>query len=151
MKTPHPHPHPSRAVEALAGIDLLREVAPGDLALLARDTDLVEVAAGAVVEQPGSVARQLVGVIDGALRGVGPDGDVVILGPGDQLGAVELLDDRGHTRTYTTVVPTTLVVVFGATFRVLAPSLSGLRSDLLHPRTTGPVPDRRAALAATSR
>jgi hypothetical protein len=94
MKTTHPLQ--SRALDALSGIDLLRDVAPRDLAVLGGDTDLVEVAAGAVVEQSGSVARQLVGIVDGALRGVGPDGDAVVLGPGEQLGAAELREGRTH-------------------------------------------------------
>ena len=52
MKTRQPHP--SRAVQALARLHLLRDVAPSELHLLGADTDLVEVPAGDVIELAGT-------------------------------------------------------------------------------------------------
>lgn len=105
---------------ALAGLDLL-EAAPRDaLARIARDADLIDLPAGDVIDRSATPARQLIGVVHGYVRGVAPDGNAVVLGPGEQFGAAELLDRRPHSMTYTTVTPATVVAVFGPAFRAVA-------------------------------
>lgn len=120
MKHKQHHKHPSDAVAALTGLDLLRNVTTEDLGRLRRNADLIDTPADHVLDRIGTRARQFVGIVDGYVRGVRRDGYTVVLGPGDQFGAAELIADEPHAMTYTTATPATLVVVFGPAFRAVA-------------------------------
>lgn len=108
---------PSATLAALASLDLLAGAPRHALVELTRYADLIDLPAGDVIDRAGTGARQLVGIVDGYVRGVDRDGNAVVLGPGEQFGATELLERRPHSMTYTTVTPTTAVVVFGPAFR----------------------------------
>jgi CRP-like cAMP-binding protein len=113
----HHHDHHSDALVALRGLGLLRCIPIDDLAGFRRDADVIVLPADDVVDRVGTRACQFVGIVDGYVRGVSSDGCTAVLGPGDQFGATELLTGDPHSMTYTTVTPTTVVAVFGPTFR----------------------------------
>lgn len=105
---------------ALAGIGLLRDLGRNALARLARDSDLLDLRAGTVIDRAASRARQFVGIVEGYVRATTPDGHELVLGPGDHVGAAELLDDRPHTMNHTCQTNVTVVVTFGPAFRAVA-------------------------------
>ena len=111
---------------ALASLDLLDGAARDALLHIARDADLIDLPADDVIDRAGTRARQLIGVVDGYVRGVDPDGNAVVLAPGEQFGAAELLDCRHHVMTYTTLTPATVVAVFGPAFRAVAARIAGV-------------------------
>jgi hypothetical protein len=57
-----------------------------------------------------------------------------VVGPGDQIGAGELLDHELHSATYTTSTTATLVVVFGRAFTAVARSLPDVVEHARSPR-----------------
>ena len=117
---------PSDTLAALASLDLLDGVTRDTLVDIARDADMIDLPAGDVIDRAGTRARQLIGVVDGYVRGVDPDGNAVVLGPGEQFGAAELIERRPHAMTYTTVTPATVVAVFGPAFRAIAARTPGV-------------------------
>jgi hypothetical protein len=114
---------------ALASIDLLRGWSRADLRRLCRDTDVVDVPAGELIDRSGTRARQFVGIVDGLVRATSDDGAVTHLGTGDGFGAAEIAARVPHARTYTTEAATRLVVVFGPTFHAVAARLIRARRD----------------------
>lgn len=122
----HRHHVPTDTRYALAGIGLLHDWGRNDLARLARDSDLVDLRAGTVIDRAGRLVRQVVGIVEGYVRASAPAGAELVLGPGEQFGATELLDDRPHAMTYTCQTNMTVVVTFGPAFRAIAAALPGV-------------------------
>jgi len=118
-------------------VGLLEVCSEDHLRPLLASADLVTLPAGTLIERAGSTARQFVGIVEGYVRCVDGDGDAVVLGPGDHIGATELVEDRPHVRTTTTCTTATLVVVFGPAFRAAARSLPGLMLHARAARRTG--------------
>jgi CRP-like cAMP-binding protein len=110
-------------MRVLAQIDLFRSCDADQLATLLPNADVIEVAAGTVIAQAGTSAQQFVGIVDGYVEAVDEHGRTTVMGPREQIGARELLDDRAHSVTLTARTATTLVVVFGPAFRWAAGDL----------------------------
>ena len=117
---------PADTMFALANLDLLRGCPLDELTRLTHDSDLVDIDEGRVIDRAGTIARQLIGIVDGYVRATTPDGDSVVLGPGAQFGAAELLDDRPHAMTYVAATRATVVATFGPAFRASALCLFGI-------------------------
>jgi hypothetical protein len=111
------------ALEALLGLSLFSTCKAADVRPLLADADVITFPAGTTIERKGIPARQLIGIVDGYLRGFDANGRPFVLGPGDQVGGRELLDRELHSATYTTSTTATLVVVFGRAFTAVARSL----------------------------
>lgn len=122
----HDFTQPADTMFALANLDLLRGCPLDELTRLTRNSDLVDVTEGRIIDRAGTTARQLIGIVDGYVRATTPEGDSVILGPGAQFGAVELLDDRPHEMTYVAATRATVVATFGPAFRASALCLFGI-------------------------
>jgi hypothetical protein len=111
------------ALDALLGLSIFSTCTAADLRPLIADADLLTFPAGTTIERKGIPARQLIGIVDGYLRGFDANGRPFVLGPGDQVGGRELLDRELHGATYTTSTTATMVVVFGRAFTAVARSL----------------------------
>ena len=98
-----------------APVRVLRELGP--------HVDRLRVPAGTVLAHEGRVARELVVVLEGDVRGIHEGDDVVTGSTGTQIGAFGLLDRRPHDRTWIAQTDLDVVVVNGPAFRWLAPSL----------------------------
>ena len=114
--------HHSEPSGAAAHLRLFHSWTNTQLSDLLPDTDVITVAAGTVIERVGNYAQQFVGIVDGFVEALADEG-AVMLGRGDHFGASELFDDVKHRATYTAITPTTLLVVFGPTFRGVGRSL----------------------------
>lgn len=132
---------------ALAGLHLLRHCPRAELDRLARDTDVVDLPADRVIDRVGRSAYQFVGIVDGYVRGRADDGREIVLGPGDHLGAVELVADRRHSMTFTTITPVTVLATFGPAFRAVAGRNPGLAAAIRRAAADRVAPTRRPALA----
>jgi len=122
--------HHSQPSGAAAHLQLFHSWTNTQLSVLLPDTDVITVAAGTVIERVGNYAQQFIGIVDGYVEALDAEG-AVILGRGDHFGAHELFDDVTHRATYTTVTPTTLLVVFGPTFRGVGRSLRSVITPLI--------------------
>jgi hypothetical protein len=131
-------------LSALANLDLLRWCPLEDLERMAHDSDIVRLPAGRVIDHDRTRARQFIGVLDGYVSGTARDGREIVLGPGEQFGASELIDAHPHTMTYTTATPATVVATFGPTFNAIGASIPGVadaaRSDVIRRAETTPNP-----------
>jgi CRP-like cAMP-binding protein len=127
-------------MRALAQIDVFLSCDADQLAILQPNTDVIDVAAGTIIAQAGTSARQFVGIVDGYVEAVDESGRTTVLGPRTQLGARELLDDRAHSVTLTARTAATLVVVFGPAFRWAADDL-GVAAALARPTPSPASPD----------
>ena len=129
--------HPSLespALGPLLGLSIFSTCTAADIRPLLADADVLTFPAATTIERKGIPARQLIGIVDGYLRAFDANGRPFVLGPGDQIGARELLDRDVHTATYTTSTTATLVVVFGRAFTALARSLPDVVERARSPR-----------------
>lgn len=114
--------HHSKLSGAAAHLHLFHSWTKTQVADLLPDTDIITVAGGTVIERAGNYAQQFVGIVDGYVEAFNDEGGV-ILGRGDHFGAAELFYDLTHQATYRAVTDSTLLVVFGPTFRGVGRSL----------------------------
>jgi CRP-like cAMP-binding protein len=110
-------------LRALAQIDLFRSCNADQLAPLLPNADVIDVAVGTVIAEAGTAAQQFVGIVDGYVEALDEHGRMTVVGPGEQIGARELVDDRAHSVTVIARTAATLVVVFGPAFRWAAGDL----------------------------
>lgn len=108
-------------MRALAQIDLFQSCDADQLATLLPNADVIDV--GTVIVQVGTSAQQFVGIVDGYVEALDEHGQTTVVGPREQIGARDLLDDRAHSVTLTTRTAATLVVIFGPAFRWAAGDL----------------------------
>lgn len=95
-------------ITSLRAVSLYHGVPDRQLEELAPHADVIRLAAGEVLAEAGRTVRQLVVVLDGEVDGDTPDGAI---------GARELVEDRPHQRTVTTVSDSTVVVISAPAFR----------------------------------
>jgi hypothetical protein len=139
--------HGSPAADALLGLSIFSTCTAAEIRPLLADADVLTFPAATTIERKGLPARQLIGIVDGYLRGFDANGRPFVLGPGEQIGARELLDHDLHGATYTTSTTATVVVVFGRTFTAVARSLPDVIEHARSPRRY----EQRSQLVATAR
>lgn len=144
----HKHTPPADTLFALANLDLLHGYPLDDLVRITRDSDLINIPAGDVIDRAGTRARQFIGVVDGYIRGTTADGHEIVLGPGEQFGASELLAEQPHTMTYTSATPATIVATFGPAFRAGAVCLFGITEAARRETARRAEPTQRLLVAA---
>ena len=108
------------ALEALLGLAIFDSCTADELAPLLPHADVLTIPAATILERKGILARQVIGIVEGYVRGFDANGRPFVLRPGDQLGAAEVLERAAHPATYTTSTTATIVVVFGPAFSALA-------------------------------
>jgi hypothetical protein len=57
----------------------------------------------------------------------------MVIGPGDQIGGRELMDDGRFNATFTTLTPANVVVVYAPVFRWAARRFAEVASAMSHP------------------
>jgi CRP-like cAMP-binding protein len=111
-----------------------------ELALLGRQTDEMDVAAGKVLARQGEFGQEFF-VIESGTADVSRDGEVIAhLGPGDFFGEMALLREDRRTATVTATSPMELVVMTRASFRALDSS-----SPKVHATVAQAIEERHAA------
>ena len=102
---------------ALRQLGLDAVLTRGELEQLARDTDAIDVPAGAQLCRVGTPARELIGILDGYADVTDADGNRRIAGPGARFGGRAAVDGRGHDETVVARSACRLVVIFGPALR----------------------------------
>lgn len=121
-------------VDGLLRLSLFASWEAAGLAGLLSDTDIVHLPAMTILDRCNTPARQFVGILDGYVRATESNGRTFVLGPGDHIGARELLTDEVHDATYVATTAVTLVAVFGPTFRARLRLIPGLIGRASAPR-----------------
>lgn len=97
----------------LRGAPLLSEVSTEVLADLAALSAVERHDAGAVLHSAGEPADAFYLVIEGEVRGLRDEAEAFRIGPGGEIGALAVLDERPHTFTVETAIDS-LVLRIGA-------------------------------------
>jgi CRP/FNR family transcriptional regulator, cyclic AMP receptor protein len=107
----------------LRDVPFFSSISKQDLAVLAQQTDEIEVAAGKVLASEGDFGAEFF-VIDSGTAEVTRGGEhLADLGPGDFFGEIALLEEERRVATVTATSPMTLIVMTRANFRALDRSL----------------------------
>jgi CRP-like cAMP-binding protein len=110
----HPRVDHEITIERLSMVDrliLLRQQMPfaagraQALAALAQSSADVNFPAGMQLVAAGDIALRGLVILSGAVQATNPDGTVVVLGPGEGIGGLEMLGEMPYERTYSAVTP----------------------------------------------
>lgn len=112
-------------IELLRGVPLLAGLDHKELEQVARHADEVRVDAGKVIVTQDESAHSFYVIIEGAAEVRRNGQKLAVLGPGDFLGEMALLEDLPRSATVTTTVPTRLLEMHRRDF-------SGLLDDAPH-------------------
>jgi CRP/FNR family transcriptional regulator, cyclic AMP receptor protein len=121
----------SNLVDHLASVPLFSGCSGEELQRLARVVDEVTVPAGTKLTVEGDLGREAFVIVDGAAA-VSKQGDeVALLGPGDHVGELALLDGGPRSATVTTTTDTTVLVMSKPAFNGVLDEIPALAHRLL--------------------
>jgi CRP/FNR family cyclic AMP-dependent transcriptional regulator len=106
-------------------VDLLRSVwlfeacSQRELDQLATVTAVRAVTSGHYLSREGDQHREFIVIVDGKAEVTRQHQNIAILGPGDFIGEMSLLDRKERVATVTALTPTTLLVMTGANFDMI--------------------------------
>jgi len=124
-----------RKAEALRCLPELADVPAKDLVALAKLFDEIDYAKGSVLMREGDIGQQAYVIVDGSVRVTLRDRTLAILGPGEVVGEMALMDGEPRSATVTASENVRALVASRVDFaefaeqpagwRVLARALSG--------------------------
>ena len=115
----------------LANRPLLSACSQRELQKVARVTDEVEVEANATLMEQGQLAREAFVIVSGTAE-VRRDGTkVAVVGPGECVGELALLDHQPRSASVVSLEPMTLLVIPSTAFTALLDDAPGLSRKLL--------------------
>ena len=118
-------------VELLRKVPLFSELNKRDLGELSALVDEVEVPPGRVLCQQGRIGEEFFVIVDGAVR-VERDGrELAVLGPGQFLGEISLIDEGPRTATATTTSDSRLLVIGHREFHTLIDRFPSIETCVL--------------------
>jgi CRP/FNR family cyclic AMP-dependent transcriptional regulator len=115
----------------LGDIWLFSAVPAGQLRTIRRAVEEVEVPAGVVLCEEGSVGREFFYIVDGTATVKRNGRRVTSLGPGGYFGELSLLDRRPRNATIVSETPMKLLVLDQRRFNGLLDSIPGMSHKLL--------------------
>jgi CRP-like cAMP-binding protein len=111
----------------LRSIPLFASLDKGELELVARWTDEVDVPAGAKLTKQDGFAHEFAIIEEGSAEVLKDGGKIADLGPGDFFGEIGLFDESARrTATVVATTPMRLVVMFGRDFRQMEREIPSL-------------------------
>jgi|688.fasta_scaffold06245_3 CRP-like cAMP-binding protein len=115
----------------LANLPLLSACSQRELQKVARVTDEVEVEANATLMEQGQLAREAFVIVSGTAE-VRRDGTkVAVVGAGECVGELALLDHQPRSASVVALEPMTLLVIPSTAFTALLDDAPGLSRKLL--------------------
>jgi CRP-like cAMP-binding protein len=115
----------------LANLPLLSACSQRELQKVARVTDEVEVEANATLMEQGQLAREAVVIVSGTAE-IRRDGTkVAVVGAGECVGELALLDHQPRSASVVALEPMTLLVIPSTAFTALLDDAPGLSRKLL--------------------
>jgi CRP/FNR family transcriptional regulator, cyclic AMP receptor protein len=120
-------------LELLRRVPLFTGVDQDGLEEIGRIAEEVETAPGTVLTHEGRHEGYFFVVVSGSVRIERGDRTINVMGPGDFLGEIALLDAGPRTATATTEVPTTLLKITNEAFHQLVDRSPAVRTAVLRP------------------
>jgi serine/threonine protein phosphatase PrpC len=118
-------------LEALAEIELFRELTMAELVAVYNTLTPVEVEAGKRVIEEGDRGEDLFVVVEGECQVSRAGSPIAVLGPGSHIGEMALLNQRPRTATVTALEPCHLLRLERAAFRALMGREPGIACKFL--------------------
>lgn len=121
----------STHLEHLAEVPLFTALSKRDLQRIAKATNEVTRPAGTVLVDQGDAGREAFVIVDGTATVTRNGRKAGILGPGDSVGELSLLDHGPRTATVTADTDITVLVLSAREFAGLLEEVPGLAQKLL--------------------
>jgi CRP/FNR family transcriptional regulator, cyclic AMP receptor protein len=121
----------SNLVDHLASVPLFSGCSADELQRLARVVDEVTVPAGTKLTVEGDLGREAFVIVDGTATVSKQGNEVALLGPGDHVGELALLDGGPRSATVTTTSDTTVLVMSKPAFNGVLDEIPALAHRLL--------------------
>jgi CRP/FNR family transcriptional regulator, cyclic AMP receptor protein len=118
-------------VEALGRCPLFDGLSKRELAQIARMTDDVDLAAGAVLWRAGSIGHEFCVIVEGEADVTRDGRRIATCGAGDFLGEIALLEHVPRTATVTARTPLRVFVLTSRSLRTLLDSNAGVERKVL--------------------
>lgn len=118
-------------LDHLGGIPLLARCSRRELELVARAADEIDVDAGAVLTEQGQLGREAFVVVSGTAEIVRDGTRIAVVGPGECVGELALLNHGPRTATVVALEPMTVLVIASSAFTTLLDDVPGLTRSLL--------------------
>jgi CRP/FNR family cyclic AMP-dependent transcriptional regulator len=118
-------------IEMLRRVPLFTRCAGGSLDLISRLADEVDVKDGYTLMRQGELGHEFFLIVEGRVRIERDGATVSVLGPGDYLGEIALLDEGRRTATAVTEGPARLLVITHQGFHSLLDTSADIRSGIL--------------------
>jgi CRP-like cAMP-binding protein len=118
-------------LDHLSGIPLLARCSRRELELVARAADEIDVDAGAVLTEQGQLGREAFVVVSGTAEIVRDGERIAVVGPGECVGELALLNHGPRTATVIALEPMTVLVIASSAFTTLLDDVPGLTRSLL--------------------
>jgi CRP/FNR family transcriptional regulator, cyclic AMP receptor protein len=118
-------------LELLGRVPLFSGLDQVSLAQIAKLADEIDLPAGKQLLQQGDYPHEFFLIVDGSVR-IDRDGEQLnMLGPGDFLGEIALLDGGQRSATATAVTPVSLLILGRREFNSLLNEFPDIRSSVL--------------------
>jgi CRP-like cAMP-binding protein len=102
-----------------------------ELAMVAQQTDEIDVEAGAVLAREGDFGHEFFVIIDGTAEVVRGGEPIAALGPGEFFGEMALIDDDRRNATVRALSPMKLLVMTRNSFRTVDRSLPQVHATVV--------------------
>jgi CRP/FNR family transcriptional regulator, cyclic AMP receptor protein len=113
-------------------VPLFSKLSQRQLRRVAQHADEVTVPEGQVVTREGQRGNEgLIVVVDGKLRVERSGKLLAMVGPGDVIGEMSLIDNQPHSATVAAAAASTLLVIDARSFRPLLEDLPGIKDKIM--------------------
>jgi CRP/FNR family cyclic AMP-dependent transcriptional regulator len=123
--------HPDQKLELLKRVPLLSGLGKREIEEVGRLAEEIDVANGYVLTREGASGAEFFVIVDGSVRIDRGGATIRVLGAGDFLGEIALVDDGPRTATATTEVASKLLVVGHREFHSLMDQFPTIRTSVL--------------------
>lgn len=123
--------HKDGKIELLKQVPLFSRCNKKQLAAIATLADLIDMPAGKLLVREGSLGRDFMVIVDGAVDVSRQGHKINVLGPGDFIGEMALISGAPRNATVTTTRPSSLLVVTERQFWDLLEQTPGMQMSVI--------------------
>jgi CRP-like cAMP-binding protein len=123
--------HKDGKIELLKQVPLFSRCNKKQLAAIATLADLIDVPAGKLLVREGSLGRDFMVIVEGAVDVSRQGHKINVLGPGDFIGEMALISGAPRNATVTTTRPSSLLVVTERQFWDLLEQTPGMQMSVI--------------------
>jgi CRP/FNR family transcriptional regulator, cyclic AMP receptor protein len=123
--------HKDGKIELLKQVPLFSRCSKKQLAAIATLADLIDMPAGKLLVREGSLGRDFMVIVEGAVEVSRKSNKINVLGPGDFIGEMALISGAPRNATVTTTRDSSLLVVTERQFWDLLEQTPGMQMSVI--------------------